>query len=69
MAKRTTYINTARFEPTSKELAFFKKFQKVICEKLILYYLDLDKQLFFQIDGSIERSFDIIVYHLKEGFN
>jgi hypothetical protein len=34
----------------------------------MFYHPNPDKQLFLQIDGSLERSFGIIVYHLKDGF-
>jgi hypothetical protein len=46
VAKRTAYTSTVRFEPIPKELASFKELQKVICEKLMLYHLDPDRQLF-----------------------
>ena len=35
----------------------------------MLHHLDPDKQLFLQIDGSIEHSFGVMVYHLKEGYD
>src|SRR6266699_17604 len=66
--KRTAYISSTRFKPTPRELTSFQKLQKVICKKLILYHLDPDRQLFLQIDGSIERGFGVIVYHLKRDF-
>ncbi len=34
----------------------------------MFYHPNPDKQLFLQIDSSLERSFDIIVYYLKDGF-
>ncbi len=34
----------------------------------MLYHPDPDRQLFLQIDGFIERSFGIIIYHLKRDF-
>src|SRR6266566_1220483 len=66
--KRTAYISLVRFKPTLRELALFQKLQRVICEKLILYHLDSDRQLFLQIDGFIERGFGVMVYHLKRDF-
>ncbi len=54
---------------TIEEYISFDKFQKFICWKFILYYLDPDKQLFLQIDGFIEYSFNVIIYHLKEGYD
>src|SRR6266699_443434 len=34
----------------------------------MLYHLDPDRQLFLQIDGSIECGFGVMVYHLKRDF-
>ncbi len=69
LSKRLAYTNSARLlDPTPAELASFQELQKTICEKLMLYHPNPDKQLFLQIDGSLERGFGIMVYHLKDGF-
>jgi hypothetical protein len=68
-SKRAVYTSNACFEPTAKERASFEELQKFIYRKLMLYHLDPDKQLFLQINKSIERGFGIIVYHLKDSYN
>ncbi len=37
--------------------------------KLIIHYLNSDKQLFLQIDSSLEYGFDVMAYHLKDNYN
>ncbi len=35
----------------------------------MIHHLNSDKQLFLQIDGFLEYSFNIMAYHLKDGYN
>ncbi len=37
--------------------------------KLMIHHPNLDKQLFLQIDSSLEYGFDIMVYHFKDSYN
>ncbi len=37
--------------------------------KLMIHPPNPDKQLFLQIDGSLECGFGVMVYHFKDGYN
>jgi len=65
--KRQAYTRSARIDPSPQELASFEELQRIICEKLMTHHPNPDKQLFLQLDGSIQRGFGVMVYHLKDG--
>lgn len=66
-SKRLAYTSSTLFEPTSDEIASFDALQSYVCTKLRLYHMTPDKTLFLQVDGSLQRGFGVMVYHLKDG--
>ncbi|KAL8377036.1 hypothetical protein RB595_007933 [Gaeumannomyces hyphopodioides] len=39
-----------------------------LTKRLRLYHADPDRTLYLQVDGSLERGFGVMLYHLKEGY-
>ncbi len=66
--QRLAYTRGTHFEPTEEEKAAFRELQNVLCTKLSLHHVDPDKPLFLQIDGSLERGFGVMAFHLKDDY-
>ncbi len=65
---RAAYTQGRVFEPTAKELQLFNSLQEQLYNKLYLLYINPNKPLFLQINGSLEHSFGVILFHLKPDF-
>jgi RNase H-like domain found in reverse transcriptase/Reverse transcriptase (RNA-dependent DNA polymerase)/Chromo (CHRromatin Organisation MOdifier) domain/Integrase zinc binding domain len=66
--RRQAYTRSTYYEPTAAEKASFDAIQNAICNETTLAHHDPDKSLFLQIDGSLERGFGVMVFHLKTDF-
>jgi hypothetical protein len=64
-----SYVRSKTFTPTKEELESFRNLQDSLCSRLCLANIDPDRQLLLQTDGSLERGFGIVAFHLKLGFN
>ena len=68
-ARRAAYCAKTFFEPTPVELEAFEALQKAICEDpTILCHLNPLWLVFLQIDGSLERGFGGMLFHLKPDY-
>lgn len=65
--KRKSYCQKTKYEPTPQETLAFESVQAKICKEhpTVLLHHDPAKQLFLQIDRSLERGFGVMVFHLK----
>ncbi len=68
--KRASYYACTSFEPIEAEKLAFTAIQEAIYKEdlTILHHFDPDKPLFLQIDRCLERGFDVMVFHLQEGY-
>lgn len=66
--KRQAYASRTKIEPTPEELQAFNDIQRFVTEELRLYHHDPAKQLFLQVDGSLERGFGVMVFHTAEDY-
>lgn len=66
--KRLNYTTSTIFSPTTEERAAFDALQEFVCKRLRLFHMDPHKQLFIQVDGSLQHGFGVMVFHLKDGF-
>jgi hypothetical protein len=66
--KRQAYASRTRIEPTPEELQAFNDIKRFVTEELRLYHHDPAKQLFLQVDGSLERGFGVMVFHTAEDY-
>ena len=67
--KRQAYTrSTVITKPTPIELKSFKELQAAICQGLCVFYYNPNKRLFLQINGSLERRFGVMLYHVKEEY-
>ncbi|RWA03570.1 hypothetical protein EKO27_g11536 [Xylaria grammica] len=63
--KRQAYVQSTYFEPTEAEMASFQAMQDAICKETSVHHHDPDRRLFLQVDGSKERGFGAMVFHLQ----
>lgn len=66
--KRKHYCQTTRYEPTPAEKASFCAVQDAICKETTIHHHNPDRILYFQIDGSIERGFGVMLFHTKKDY-
>lgn len=60
--KRAAFCKNTSFVPTAAELESFKALQESICaDPTILIHFNPDRQLFLQVDGSLERGFGVML--------
>lgn len=64
--KRQAYTRSAAFEPTRTEKASFQALQEAVANDTFLSHQHPDKTLFLQVDGSKERGFGVMLFHLKD---
>lgn len=68
MGKRAAYTSQTTFEPSPEELKSFEDLQEFVTNQLRLYHHCPDRRLFLQIDGSLERGFGVMLFHLKREY-
>lgn len=67
--KRAAFCRNTSFTPTAAETESFNALQENICsEPTILIHFNPDRQLFLQVDGSLERGFGVMLFHVKHGY-
>ncbi|RWA09357.1 hypothetical protein EKO27_g5767 [Xylaria grammica] len=66
--KRMAYCKSTWYEPTEEEKAAFEAIQDLICRNTLIYHHDPDKQLYMQVDASLERGFGVMLFHIKDGY-
>lgn len=67
--KRKAYTRTTFYEPTEQERIAFRALQESIATGRMLSHLDPERRIFLQVDGSLERGFGAVLFHLKEGYD
>ena len=70
IGKCNIYTTKTFFKPTEVEFLSFEVVQYEIYkdDPTILYYFDLDKVLFLQVDACIECGFGVIVFYLANSY-
>jgi hypothetical protein len=68
--RRTNYCQKTYYTPTEQERLSFEALQAAICSEKpgILYHHDPSRQLFLQVDGSLERGFGVMLFHTKDTY-
>jgi hypothetical protein len=64
---RSSYAKSRSFTSTPEERKAFDSLQEHLCKRLRLAHCDPNRVLFLQIDGSLERGFGVVAFHLKPG--
>ncbi|KAM4067500.1 reverse transcriptase (RNA-dependent DNA polymerase) [Hirsutella rhossiliensis] len=66
--KRRAFARNTKFEPSEKERLAFEAIQKEVASGRMIHHMDPSRQLFCQVDGSLQRGFACTYFHLKEGY-
>jgi hypothetical protein len=67
-SRRKAFTKATHYEPTEKERLSFQSVQAEISSGKGLCHLDPKKRLFLQLDGSLQRGFGAVLFHVKDGY-
>lgn len=64
--RKTYSARTLVNEPSAKERASFEDLQELLSSPVILVHYSPSRTLYIDVDGSREKGFGVMVYHVKE---